>query len=181
MADSAPRSSIYAGDSWDWEATFSDYPASASWLAETIFLKPGEDAIKLKGTADGDAFDFAITPDASASMAPGVWTWAIRVWKGTVSKVVKTGKTTVRPNPSAIRPESHNEKCLRLVQAAMEERLEDVQEAISILGQDITKVSAGELERLMDRYQARVNDERRRLNRDITGERRRRGRIYLKG
>jgi hypothetical protein len=63
----------------------------------------------------------------------------------------------------------------------MENRLEDVQESISILGQDITKVPAVELERLLDRFQMRVNREHRQKQLLTEDTRRRKGRIILKG
>ena len=67
------------------------------------------------------------------------------------------------------------------MQAAIENRLVDVQESISILGQDITKVPAAQLDIMLNRYQIRVNQERREFNRLTTGNRRRRSRIYLTG
>ncbi len=61
----------------------------------------------------------------------------------------------------------------------MEDRLVDVQESISVLGQDITKVPISELERLTNYYQSRVNEELRLKQRLTTGKRRRLSRIYL--
>lgn len=63
----------------------------------------------------------------------------------------------------------------------MEQRLVDVQESVSILGQDITKVSASQLDILLNRYQVRVNQERREAYRLASGNRRRRSKIYLVG
>lgn len=94
---------------------------------------------------------------------------------------MQIGETVIRPNPQAVAAPSHAEKCLKLIETALEERFVDVQESISILGQDINKVAAADLERLMDRYQARVNNERRHAHRLATGSRRNRGRIYLAG
>jgi hypothetical protein len=58
--------------------------------------------------------------------------------------------------------------------------LVDVQESISILGQDITKVPIAELHTLQHYYQAQVNKERKFKEQLITGKKTRRSRIYLK-
>ena len=181
MADTAPKSTIHAGDSFSWESNYSDYSASDSWEAIAIFQKPGNQPIKLLGTASGTKFVFTMTAGECALMEPGKWNWAIRVSKTTTSKTVETGSTEIRPNPEAAYVESYNEKCLRLVKAAIENRLEDVQETISILGQDITKVPAVELERMLDRFQMRVNREHRQKQLLTENKRRRKGRIILKG
>ena len=180
MADTAPKSTIFAGDSFSWESEFSDYPASDSWEAITVFQKPGNQPLKIIGTASGAKFVFTVTAGECALLEPGKWNWAIRVNKTTTSKTVKTGFTEIRPNPEAAYVESYNEKCLRLVKEAMENRLEDVQESISLLGQDITKVPAVELERLLDRFQMRVNREHRQKQTLTENKRRRGGRIILK-
>tara|TARA_R100001594_G_scaffold38117_1_gene68868 strand:+ start:497 stop:1042 length:546 start_codon:yes stop_codon:yes gene_type:complete len=181
VADTAPKTTIHAGDSFDWESDYSDYPASSSWEAIAIFQKPGNQPIKVIGTASGTKFTFTVSAGESGSLEPGRWTWAIRVSKTTTSKTVETGEIEIRPNPEASWIESYNEKCLRLVKEAMEERLTDVQESISILGQDITKIPAIELERLLDRFQMRVNREHAQKHRLISNTRRRKGRIILRG
>ena len=181
MADTAPKTTIHAGDSFSWESDYSDYPANDSWEAISIFQKPGNQPVKVIGTASGTKFVFTITAGECALMEAGKWSWAIRVNKTTTSKTVQTGSIEIRPNPEAAFVESYNEKCLRLVKAAIENRLEDVQESISILGQDITKVPAIELERMLDRFQMRVNREHKQKRLLTEDKRRRNGRIILKG
>lgn len=179
MADSAPKQTKHAGDSSSWESTFSDYPANASWVAVCTFQKPGESPLKLEATASGTKHAFTFSAADSATLASGRWTWAIRVSKDATTKVTQTGEIEIKPNPEATPTPSHYEKCLSLIKAALEERFEDVQDSVAILGQDITKVPASELERLLHRYQALVNNERRLAYQLATGTRRRVGRIYL--
>jgi hypothetical protein len=181
VADSAPKSKKFAGDSSTWTSSYTDYPASSAWVATCVFQKPGQEPLSLEGTASGTDFVFTFTAEQSAALAPGRWTWAIRVAKDTTATTVEIGETIIRPNPQAVAAPSHAEKCLKLIEAALEERFVDVQESISILGQDISKVPAGELERLLNRYQAKVNNERRHAHRLATGSRRTRGRIFLAG
>jgi len=150
-------------------------------VATCVFQKPGQEPLSLEGTASGTDFVFTFTAEQSAALAPGRWNWAIRVAKDTTAKTVQIGETVIRPNPQAVAAPSHAEKCLKLIEAALEERFVDVQESISIMGQDISKVSAAELHRLMNRYQAKVNNERRHTHRLATGSRRNRGRIFLRG
>ena len=179
MAESAPKTTKHAGDSSTWESTFSDYPASSAWVAVCTFQRPGEAPLRIEAAASGADHAFTFSAADSASLAPGRWTWAIRVTKDSTTKVVQTGEIEIKPNPEATPTPSHYEKCLALIKAALEERFEDVQDSVAILGQDITKVPAAELERLLHRYQALVNNERRQAYRLATGNRRRHGRIYL--
>ena len=179
MADTQPKNSIYAGDSSDWTTTLNDYPASSSWVAVCVFQKPGNEPLRIEATASGADHAFTLGAEKSASLEPGRWNWAIRVSKDTTTKTVTIGEMFVRPNPEAVPVETHFEKCLKLLRAAMEERLVDVQESISVLGQDITKVPISELERLTNYYQSRVNEELRLKQRLTTGKRRRLSRIYL--
>ena len=181
MADTSPKSEIFAGDSLTWTSSFSDYPANQSWVANITFQKPGETPLNITATATSTKHRFVATAEQTALLQAGTWTWGIRVTQSTTAKIVQIGEMLVRPNPAAVREETHNEKCLRLLQAAIENRLVDVQESISILGQDITKVPAAQLDMMLNRYQIRVNEERRQFNRLTTGNRRRRSRIYLKG
>ena len=179
VADTSPNSSLYAGDSSTWTTTLQDYPASSSWVAVCVFQKNGSQPFKIEATASGANHVFTLTADQTAALKPGKWIWAIRVSKDTTTKTVSTGETVVRPNPEATLEESHAEKCVKLLQAAVEDRFVDVQESISVLGQDITKIPAGELHRLLNYYQARVNKEWRFHERLRTGKRQRRSRIYL--
>ena len=179
MADTSPKATLFAGDSSDWTTTLSDYPASSSWVAVCVFQKPGKEPLRIEATASGADHAFRLESEQSATLEPGRWTWAMRVSKDTTTKTVAIGETVVRPNPEAVAVDSHAEKCLKLLEAAIEERFVDVQESISILGQDITKIPAGELHRLLNSYQAKVNNERRFKNHLATGKRRRRSRIYL--
>jgi len=179
VADSAPKKSFYAGDSSTWTSSFADYSAAESWVATCVFQRPGASAYRIEGVASGTDFVFTISPSDSSALESGRWLWGIRVAKDATTKTVATGTTVVLPNPEAIPVETHNEKCLRLLKAAMEERAVDVQESISILGQDVTKIASMELEQLIDNYQAKVNRERKHAYRLFSGDRTRRGRIYL--
>ena len=179
MALTAPPATHYAGDSETWTTTYADYLASASWVATCTFLRAGSEPVSLEGVASGDAHVFTLPVEKSGGMEPGEWSWAVRVIKDGTNKVVATGASLIRPDPMAALAESHNEKCLRLVQAAMEDRLTDVQESISILGQDITLVASETLHALHNSYQSKVNLERKRLHKIRSNCRPRTPRIYL--
>lgn len=179
MADTSPKQSIFAGDSSSWVSSFNDYSA-AEYEGIITFQKHGFDPVKLIATASGTDFSFTFPAEKSALMQPGKWNWAIRVTKTTTSKTVLIGTIVIRPNPERVHEETFYEKCLKLVKDAIENRLIDVQESISILGQDITKVPINELHTLQHYYQAQVNKERKFTEQLITGRKTRRSRIYLK-
>ena len=125
MADSAPKTTKHAGDSSSWTSTFSDYPANAAWVAVCTFQRPGEAPLRLEAAASGTGHAFTFSAADSATLAPGRWTWAIRVAKDTTTKVVQSGEIEVKPNPEATPAPSHYEKCLDLIKAALEERVSE--------------------------------------------------------
>ena len=180
MAFSEPPASLYAGDSNSWTKGFTNYPAT-SHVARWVFSALNTDPVVIYGTANGNDFDFALTPELSAGMLGGEWSWACRVTKisGTESKIAATGSVTVRQDPAALnRTKSRNEKILELIDAALEERAVDVH-SFGVLGQDITKTSATDLMALRNRFQALVNKERQVEEYRRTGVRRRPGRMFL--
>ena len=179
VADSSPKSSLFSGDSSDWTTSLSEYPASSSWVAVCVFQKPGNEPLRLEATASGADHVFRLESEQSATLEPGRWNWAIRVAKDDTTKTVSIGETVVRPNPEGSQVESHHAKCVKLLRAAIEDRLVDVQESISVLGQDITKIPVFELDRLLNHYQSKLNRELRFQHQLITGQRQRRSRIYL--
>lgn len=179
MADTIPKAKLYAGDSSAWISSFTDYPAP-TWSASIIFQKHGNEPVSIIGVTSGTNFSFTFQGEKSSSMQPGVWNWAIRLKNGAQVVTISIGKTIILPNPERQYEPTFYEKCLNLIKAALEDRLEDVQETISILGQDITKIPVGELHRLLQYYQLLVNKEIKFKNQLITGKRTRRSRIYLK-
>lgn len=179
MADTRPKTKLYAGDSSTWTSSFSNYPAT-TYSAICIFQKHGTAPITLISTASGNDFVFTFESEKSSLLDPGEWNWAIRVKNGTEIVTASAGKTKILPNPERIYQPTFYEKCLKLIQDALEDRLTDLQESITILGQDITKIPAGELHRLQHYYQAQVNKQRKFTEQLITGRRSRRSRIYLK-
>ena len=181
VANTAPLSSIYAGDSLDWTATLALYPAG-TYAVRCVFQRVGESPVTVDATNSGTDHAFTLSAGDSAGMSPGVWLWAYRATAlaGSESAIAAKGSITIKPDPAGEAPEpTHAERCLALVKAALENRLTDVQESFSILGQDITKTPAEQLDRMRDRYQKLVNEERRKLYSLQTGGRRRRSRIYL--
>ena len=89
MSDTAPKSKIHAGDSFSWESDFTDYPANDSWEGIAVFQKPGNQSLKIIGTASGSKLVFTVTAGECALLDPGKWNWAIRVNKTTTSKTNK--------------------------------------------------------------------------------------------
>jgi len=112
------------------------------------------------GTAVGDDFVFSVSSAKTATLAPGVWTVAIVATNEGNRKTIDSRKVEVKRNPLGT-PDTHNRRCLALVQSAIEGRFVDQAESISYLGQSLQLLPMAELRRLQAEYLKKVRDEER--------------------
>ena len=112
------------GDTWTWTRPGGDYPASAGWALVYFFSKPGGTVKQVTTTTTGGDFQASITATDTADTAkwtPGLYTWTARVAKGAESYTVATGKMRIVDNPlTAVATQTHAEKCLPIIEAALE-------------------------------------------------------------
>lgn len=148
---------LVAGDSWTWTATLADYPAgtwTAAWYFENAVA-----AFTVGSSASGTDFVAAETAANTASLSPGKYRWQLVVTSGANRYTVASGFTTVRPNPAALGKvdhRSHARKVLDAIEAVLEKRATQSQQAMSINGRSLEFTSYSELLALQSRYQQMV-------------------------
>jgi hypothetical protein len=153
-------SDFVAGDSWQFDLTFSDYPAS-TWDATAYFRGVG--SINIAATADGDTHEFRALPAATAGVATGVYRYFVKVTDGTDTFTVAQGAVEVLPNAAtaiATQLQTHAEKALALVEALIEGRMVDGVEAAAIFGRNWQKVPLEQLLKTRAAYRAEVARQR---------------------
>jgi len=152
---------LIAGDSWQFDLSFGDYPAGSGWTATAYFRGAG--MINVEATADGDTFQFRATPSENAALVAGVYRYFIKVTDGTDTFTADQGEVEVLANAalaSAAELQTHAEKTLALVEALIEGRMVDGVEAAQIFGRNWQKVPMEQLLKVRAAYRAEVARQR---------------------
>lgn len=119
---------LRAGDSWSWTPVAADYPGVTWTLAYTLVSVAAR--ATLTATWDGSAHRLAVTPTASAAIAPGWYTWTLRATRldgETVAERVTLdhGAVQILPDPATVAPSasgSHARRMLAAIEACLEQR-----------------------------------------------------------
>lgn len=160
---------VTAGDTVAWSKTLSDYPATAGWtLHYALQLFPfGTDStdacrqINLTSTASGAAHAIAAAPASTACWRPGAYIWASFVTHTDGRRYsVERGALSILPDPAQLLVESHAQRTLALIEAALEGRIPRGLENTNIDGQELQRIPIEKLHGLRDRYRREVLIER---------------------
>lgn len=147
---------LRAGDTWSWAAYFDAHPASDGWALGYTLLN-SLTRHTATAVADGDGFIATVTAAESATYAPGNYSWVARVVKGAEVHTVATGTVRVLPDlTNATDLRSHAQKTLDAIEAVIEKRASRDQQAYSINGRSLTRMTLAELIRLRDMYRREV-------------------------
>ena len=73
---------LTAGDTWAWEITLADYPASAGWALSYALVSPTA-RIAITSAAAGDAHRVTVAATTTAGYAAGTYTWQSYVTRTT--------------------------------------------------------------------------------------------------
>lgn len=152
---------LTAGDTWSWTRPGGSYPASAGWVLTYYLSIPGTATVKtLAATAAGDDFAAGQTATESAAWAPGLYAWTARVAKDGVSHTLGQGQLRVQPDPATTAAAaSHAQKCLVIIESALEKCLGDAVVEYEIDGAKFKK-NRTELLGLRTFYREEVRQER---------------------
>lgn len=156
----AEPTKLTAGDTWSWTRTGGDYPASEGWVLTYYLSLPGGTVKTLTTSSSGSDFTATVTAADSALYSPGLWVWTARVEKGGEAYTVETGRLRVMPNPAtAAALQTHAEKCLIVIETALEKCLGDAFVEYEIDGVRFKK-NRTELLSLRTFYREEVRQER---------------------
>lgn len=87
--------SFIAGENLSWEIEIADYSAIDGWAVAYHFRGPS--LLNVSGVANGDGFEFAITPAQSAALQPGRYFYQAFATKSTTdTKLVAEGQIEVK-------------------------------------------------------------------------------------
>lgn len=169
---------LRAGDSARWARTLADYPASAGWALSYVLLSASA-RIEIASAADGDAHAVTLPAATTAGYAPGAYTWAAVVTKGTDRYTVGSGRVEILPDLAAETTlahdgRSHARKALEAIEAWIESADPSVARR-KIADREIQFIPIAELLALRDRYRREVRAED-----AAAGIRPNRGRILLR-
>jgi len=115
--------SARAGDTWTWERTLSDFPASTWTLTYTFFSTLGK--ITIVADADGDDYSVDVAPATTAAYTTGRYDWVAHVTDGTDQHQVLSGVMDVLPDLSAVTTydgRTHNRVMLDAINSILEGR-----------------------------------------------------------
>lgn len=152
---------LVAGDSWQWDRTVSDFPPSAGWSLAYRFNGPAAFEVAASTSAAGDFFAVRAPAVDNATRAAGAYRVAGFVTRGGERFTVFEGVVTVRENlATAAASQTHAERTLAVLQAAIEGRLTADVEEYEIAGRSVKKIPMPELVRLRNVYAEMVRRER---------------------
>lgn len=152
-----------AGTTLKYTRSSSDYPANDGWTLTVGLRGP---SVKDAATVVASGADYVVTFPAAdtATLDPGMYHWVEKYVHGTKGTFYVTGDVQVTPDvfgATAGELQSVNEKTLAALIAKRDSRLTADQETLQVDGMAIARIPFEQLEKLIARYQARVNAERR--------------------
>ena len=153
-------STLQAGLTWEWDASFSDYPASTYTLVYTLINSSGK--ITITASADDDDYAVSIAKATTAGYAAGVYSYQAVVTDGTDSFLAESGSITITPDFAAATTyddRSHAKKVLDAIEATLEGKASQDQQMIMIGGRQITTFSPDQLLSFRDAYRAEYKAE----------------------
>jgi hypothetical protein len=150
-------SEVAIGDTIKFDITVPDYPPADGWTLTYAFRGPSD-----WETEEGDVvgvdshFEVRIPKERttrSPVLTPGPYQFYATVTDGTERYVVRQGTIVLTPDPTAaVNAQTHNQRTLAVIEAAIEGRLTADLEAYQISGRAVTKIPAKELVRLRGVY-----------------------------
>lgn len=163
---------LVAGDSWRWRiADLASYPQSESWSLKYQLLGASARLIEPTFQTSGDDVNHWLVSVAT-SVTDDVTAGRYELVKYVVGsgayagrqETLKTFVVEVLPDPRTSADgdrQTHAEKTLAVIEAAIEGRLSKDLESYSVRGRQITKIPIRDLFRLRAQYAAIVRAERR--------------------
>lgn len=151
---------LRAGDTVKWQRSFSDYPASASWVLSYTIAGSGG-VFTFNGTASGDDFAIAIASATSEGWPAGSYRITEYVTKAGERFTLNTRPLKILANlvgASASDQRSHARKMLDAIEAWLESKAPTAA-SVEIAGRKISNYPLADLMALRSKYQFEVNQE----------------------
>lgn len=161
LAPSIPSSEptvVNAGDTWQWDKSLQDFPASDGWTLSYSFVGPGTVA-DIVASGSGSRYEVRQSPNVSSAYTPGRYNWAAFVSRAAPAErhTVAQGVILVRPNLETATPGlTTDEAELVRLDAAIAELESSGKQEVSIDGRSFKRADLAELKRQRGFTRARV-------------------------
>lgn len=155
-------SELVAGESISWSKTYSDYPASESWVLTYTLIK-SDTQIQIVASDDGDDHLVEVATGVTAAYAVGTYDWQAHISNGTERYLMDVGVikvvTDFATQASGFDSRSHNKIVLDALEAAIEGRASKTQLSQMVGKIQVQHMTLMEQTRLRDQYAARYRNE----------------------
>lgn len=151
---------LVVGDTWRWTRSWTDYPAG-TWTVTFYFDSP-LGTFNAAASASGTTHSVSISSATTAALKPGRYRWTARGVSGGITETIESGWIDVLPNVAAGAKADHRSwarRALDAVQATIEGRASSDQQAMSIAGRSISRMSYLELRQMQTDLEAQVRVE----------------------
>ncbi len=155
---------LRAGDTWKWQRTLPDYPAT-TWTLKYRFKHPTAAGFEISATSSGDDYAITVPAATTTTYAPGAWTWQSWVEGGTAEKyTVGAGQLTIEPDyrsgvtTNVLDDRSHARKTLAAIESWIESRNPGV-ESYKIAGREMRYIPMTDLLKMRQLYKVEVDSE----------------------
>lgn len=149
-----------AGDTWRWNRTLADYPASAGWALSYTLINAAA-KVTINATASGDDHAVTVSAATTAGYAAGSYDWRARVSRAGEVYTVGEGRITVRNafSGTTFDARTHARKTLEAIEAVIEGRASSEVSYYMIGNRQLRYMTPDELLTLRDKYRAEVTRE----------------------
>jgi hypothetical protein len=155
---------VYAGSTWRWKKSLSDYPAGTWSLIYNFRETKGRYSFDITATADGTLHKVDYAKTSTDDIAPSIYSGQGWVAYGADRFIIYEGTLEVLPDYNLQNTgqdlRTHAEKVLEQIKGAIEGR-SWVDSSYSIAGRSITKLTPAELLEAKDYYERIVVAEQR--------------------
>jgi len=153
-------SELIAGNTWQWERDYSDYP-QPTWTA-TAYFENSAKTFNVAATASGTAHLFTIAAATSAGYPPGRYRVRVRVTDGSQVFIAESGWCDVEVDPAAAGTydtRTPARKMLDAVEAFLIGNASTAQASMTLNGRQISRWSLPDLTKWRDQLRAEVRTE----------------------
>jgi hypothetical protein len=154
---------LNVGDTWQWNITLSDFPATA-WTLKYNLISSDASAINILITSTADGVVHVIDEETATTAAFTAGDYKLEKYVIDIGDTLRyslgVSSLTVNPDPSSdTDARSHVKKVLDAIETNIEGLASKEQQSYSIAGRSLSRYSPEELVNLRDKYQALYQQE----------------------
>lgn len=155
---------LYVGDFWRWKRSLTDYPVGSYALTYNFRLDASTAfAITASESSDPNEYRVEVASATSAGYTKGLYYWSAYITRSSDSERIQiyNGRTEIKANRAVLAedPRTEAQKNLDAIEAVINNRASIDQQAMSIAGRSLTRMSPEELYGWRNRFKQQVHQE----------------------